>query len=104
MINYAIVEAGGKQLWVETGKFYDLNYIPGNPGDLIYLNRVLFIYKNNLFKIGMPCLKSSCVKTKILKHIRGRKLIVFKIKPKKNDRCKKGHRQQLTRLLVEEII
>nr|QCI05808.1 ribosomal protein L21 [Dasysiphonia japonica] len=104
MIDYAIVEAGGKQVWVETGKFYDLNYIPGNPGDLIYLNRVLFTYKNNIFKIGMPCLNSSLVKTKILKHLQGRKLLVFKIKPKKNNRSKKGHRQKLTRILVEEIV
>nr|YP_009391162.1 ribosomal protein L21 [Dipterocladia arabiensis]ARW59306.1 ribosomal protein L21 [Dipterocladia arabiensis] len=104
MIDYAIIEAGGKQLWVEPGKFYDLNYIPGNPGDLIYLNRVLLLYKDNNFKIGSPCLESSLVKTKILKHIKGRKLIVFKMKPKKNDRCKKGHRQKLTRIFVEQIV
>ena len=103
MINYAIIEAGGKQVWVEPGKFYDLNYVPGNPGDMIYLNRVLFLSQNHGFQIGLPCLEENVVKTRILKHIKGRKLIVFKIKPKKNDRCKKGHRQKLTRLLVEEI-
>nr|YP_010155916.1 ribosomal protein L21 [Cumathamnion serrulatum]QQY85378.1 ribosomal protein L21 [Cumathamnion serrulatum] len=103
-MTYAIVEAGGKQIWMELGKFYDLNYIPGNPGDVINLNRVLFLYKQNIFQIGKPCLTSNFVKTKILKHIKGRKLTVFKIKPKKNYRRKQGHRQKLTRILVENII
>lgn len=102
-MNYAIVEAGGKQIWVEVGKFYDLNYIRGNPGDILELNRILFMYKDNFFKIGSPFLQSNLIKVKILKHLRGRKLTIFKIKPKKNSRCKRGHRQKLTRLLVQSI-
>nr|YP_009393644.1 ribosomal protein L21 [Caloglossa beccarii]ARW62206.1 ribosomal protein L21 [Caloglossa beccarii] len=103
-MTYAIVEVSGKQMFMEAGKFYDLNYISGSPGDIIDFNRVLFIYKDDLFKVGNPCLQKHSVKGKILKHIKGRKLIVFKIKPKKNIRRKKGHRQALTRVLVEDII
>nr|QCI07698.1 ribosomal protein L21 [Nitophyllum punctatum] len=103
-MNYAIVEISGRQVWIEPGKFYDLNYVPGNPGDKIYLNRVLFISHNNIVKIGTPCLQSICVKTKIIKHIKGRKLTILKMKPKKNIRYKRGHRQQLTRLLIEDIL
>lgn len=103
-MTYAIVEVGGRQIWMEVGKFYDLNYISGDPGDIINLNRVLFIYKNNTFYLGDPCLSRNLIKAKILKHIKGRKLIVFKIKPKKNARSKKGHRQKLTRILIQNII
>nr|YP_009392810.1 ribosomal protein L21 [Caloglossa intermedia]ARW61372.1 ribosomal protein L21 [Caloglossa intermedia] len=103
-MTYAIVEAGGKQVWMQAGKFYDINYVPGNPGDVIELNRVLFMYKDNIFKIGTPFLQSNFVKAKILRHVKGKKITVFKIKPKKNARCKKGHRQKLTRLLVQSII
>jgi len=101
---YAIVEASGKQIFVHPGKFYDLNYIKGEPGDIVYLKRVLFINRDGTVKIGNPCLDSSKVQAKILKHLRGRKITVFKMKPKKNTRSKKGHRQNLTRLLIQEII
>jgi len=103
-MTYAIVEASGKQLLIEPGKFYDLNHIPGEPGDIISFNRVLFFANNQTVKIGVPCLKSTVIKAKILKHFKGRKVTVFKIKPKKNSRCKQGHRQKLTRLLVENIL
>nr|YP_009399029.1 ribosomal protein L21 [Taenioma perpusillum]ARW68426.1 ribosomal protein L21 [Taenioma perpusillum] len=104
-MTYAIVDVGGKQVWMEIGKFYDINYLLGNPGDKIYLNRVLFLCEGeNTFKMGRPCLESNLVKTRILTHLKGRKLIIFKMKPKKNTRCKQGHRQLLTRLLVEEIV
>lgn len=102
-MTYAIVETGGKQVWMEVGKFYDLNYISANPGDIIKLNRILFMYKNNTFYVGNPCLNDFLIKAKILKHIQGRKLTIFKIKPKKNTRCKKGHRQKLTRILIQNI-
>lgn len=101
---YAIVDISGHQLLMEPGKFYDVNYISANPGDIINLNRVLFLSISEVFSIGMPCLDNVIIKAKILKHVQGRKLTVFKTKPKKNMRLKKGHRQKLTRLLVQEII
>nr|YP_009393442.1 ribosomal protein L21 [Bostrychia simpliciuscula]ARW62004.1 ribosomal protein L21 [Bostrychia simpliciuscula] len=101
---YAIIDIGGHQIWIEPGKFYDVNYIYANPGDVVNLHRVLFLSKSNAFHVGIPCLNNVVVKAKILKHFRGKKLTVFKIKPKKNSRLKKGHRQKLTRLLVQDII
>nr|YP_010902392.1 ribosomal protein L21 [Hypnea nidifica]WCH54247.1 ribosomal protein L21 [Hypnea nidifica] len=103
-MNYAIIEASGKQLWIEEGKFYDLHYIPGEPGDLIKLNRILLVNNKNNIQIGQPCLKSITIKAKILRHIKGKKITVFKIKPKKNNKVKQGHKQKLTRLLIEEIL
>ena len=101
---YAIIEAGGKQIWVQPGRFYDLNYISGEPGYIIHLNRVLFYSKEGSVKVGNPCLNQVSIETKILKHLKGRKITVFKMKPKKNVRVKTGHRQKLTRLFVEKIV
>nr|QCI06235.1 ribosomal protein L21 [Dicranema revolutum] len=103
-MTYAIIEASGKQIWIEPGKFYDLNHIPGEPGDLIHLNRVLLINKKGIQYIGTPCLKSIKIQAKILRHVKHKKITVFKIKPKKNNKSKQGHRQKLTRLLIQKII
>lgn len=103
-MNYAIIDAGGKQFWLESGKYYDLDYIPSNPGDILSLNRVLLIRSNNEVKVGKPCVAGAKIKARVLKHLRGRKLIVFKMKPKKNMRVKKGHRQKMTRVLIQDIL
>ena len=102
-MTYAIIETSGKQLWIEEGKFYDLNYIPGEPGDLVKLNKILLANQEGNINIGYPCIKSATIKAKILKHIKSKKITVFKIKPKKNNKLKQGHRQKLTRLLIEKI-
>nr|ARW68219.1 ribosomal protein L21 [Chondria sp. (in: red algae)] len=100
---YAVVEISGSQIIVEPGKFYDVNYINVNPGDIITLNRVLFLSNSSKFDIGYPCLKNIVIKAKVLRHLQGQKLTVFKMKPKKNVRTKKGHRQKLTRILIEDL-
>lgn len=102
-MKYAIIDAGGRQIWIEAGKFYDLNYIKGEPGDIVNLNRVLLMNTQGNIKVGNPCIESIQIKAKILKHMKGKKVTVFKMKPKKNSRSKQGHRQKLTRLLIEDI-
>ena len=102
-MKYAIIEASGKQLWIEPGKFYDINYIGGEPGDTIIFNRVLLTNYDNKIEIGQPCIKSINIKAQILKHVKGPKTIVFKMKQKKNRKTKQGHRQKLTRLLIHNI-
>jgi large subunit ribosomal protein L21 len=86
-MKYAIVEISGRQFWVEKGKYYDLNRIPTELGKEITLNRVLLLNNDG----------------EILKHLRGRKTIVYKMRPKKKTRKKQGHRQELTRVLIEDI-
>nr|QCI05176.1 ribosomal protein L21 [Centroceras clavulatum] len=103
-MNYAIIEASGKQVWVQPGRFYDFNYISSEPGDIIHLNRVLLSCKVKEVRLGYPCISGSYVKAIVLKHLKGRKVTIFKMKSKKNVRIKNGHRQKLTRLLVEQII
>lgn len=102
-MKYAIVEISGKQFWVETGKFYDFNKIPTELGKEIILNRVLlFNNEGNLF-IGQPYLENVKIQGKILQHLRGKKKIIYKMRSKKKTRCKQGHRQELTRVLIEDI-
>nr|YP_009313002.1 Ribosomal protein L21 [Dermonema virens]SCW21256.1 Ribosomal protein L21 [Dermonema virens] len=100
---YAIIETSGKQIWIKPGQFYDVNKVSGLPGEYIKLNRVLFINNNDKITIGHPCIDNTYAYGKILKHIRGRKITVFKMKPKKNMYSKNGHRQEMSRVLIEAI-
>jgi len=102
-MKYAIVEISGRQFWFETGKYYDLNRIPTSLGKEITLNRVLLVNNNGEILIGKPYLDSVKVQGKILEHLRGQKTIVYKMRPKKKTRKKQGHRQELTRVLIENI-
>ena len=103
MHNYAIVEASGKQFWVEPGKFYDLNYINLSPGDKIHLLRVLLVSREGNILVGRPCLDKVCIEATILGHIRSKKVTVYKMRPKKKTRKKQGHRSTLTRVLIDSI-
>nr|YP_010536799.1 ribosomal protein L21 [Helicotheca tamesis]UYC30586.1 ribosomal protein L21 [Helicotheca tamesis] len=102
-MKYAIVEISGRQFWIETGKYYDLNRIPTELGKEIILNRVLLLNNDGEILIGKPYLDSVKIKGKILEHLRGRKTIVYKMRPKKKTRKKQGHRQEMTRVLIEDI-
>ena len=103
-MKYAIVEISGRQFWIETGKYYDFNRIPTELGQQITLNRVLLLNNEGEVLIGIPYLESVKIKGKILEHLRGKKTIVYKMRPKKKTRKKQGHRQELTRVLIEDII
>nr|WGH12842.1 ribosomal protein L21 [Echinothamnion sp.] len=103
-MTYAVIDVGGNQVIIEPGKFYDINYVCANPGDIIRFKRVLFFSKSNSYQIGTPCLETIFVKAIVLKHLRGKKIKVFKVKPKKNNRVKIGHRQKLTRIFIEDIV
>ena len=102
-MKYAIVEISGRQFWIETGKYYDFNRISTELGKEIILNRVLLLNNEGEILIGKPYLESVKIKGKILEHLRGKKTIVYKMRPKKKTRRKQGHRQELTRVLIEDI-
>lgn len=100
---YAVVELCGKQLWVESGKFYDVNKLQASPGETLLLNKVLLLKKHDQVVIGKPCIKNCTIVARVLKHFKSKKITVFKTKPKKNMRFKRGYRQDITRLLIERI-
>nr|YP_009396325.1 ribosomal protein L21 [Polysiphonia scopulorum]ARW65511.1 ribosomal protein L21 [Polysiphonia scopulorum] len=103
-MTYAVIDVGGNQLLIEPGKFYDVNYIYANPGDLVNFKRVLMISNANNYTVGRPCLDNVLVKATVLKHLQGKKIKVFKVKPKKNNRVTKGYRQKSTRIFIESIV
>nr|ARW60122.1 ribosomal protein L21 [Laurencieae sp.] len=100
---YAVVELGGNQIIIEPGKFYDVTYMKANPGDIIHLNRVLLLVQSSNLNVGYPCLTNVIVRAKVLRHLTGKKLTIFKMKPKKNNRVKTGYRQRLTRIFIEHV-
>ena len=102
-MKYAIVEISGRQFWVETGKYYDLNRIPTKLGQEIILNRVLLLNNEGRILIGQPFLNNVKIQGKILQHLREKKKIIYKMRSKKKTRRKQGHRQQLTQILIESI-
>ena len=82
---YAIVEISGRQFWIEEGKYYDFNRIPTELGKQITLNRVLLLHDGDNLLIGKPYLQSVKIKGKILEHFRDKKIIVYKMRPKKKN-------------------
>lgn len=102
-MRYVIAEASGKQYWLEKDRFYDFDKMPLEPGDTFKLNRVLLARGEASLSIGRPYVDKVSVKLKVLRHIRGKKIRVFKYKPKKGYRRTIGHRDYLTRVLVEDI-
>ncbi len=100
---YAIIESGGKQYRVSEGDTLRVEKLPVNQGEVVELDKVVACRSEEGFKTGRPYLKGCKVKARVLRQGRGKKIIVFKYKPKKNYRRKKGHRQPFTEVLIESI-
>ena len=100
---YAIVEASGKQFWIQSNRYYDLDRCHAEVNDVLTLDKVLLFNDGKSLKIGKPYVKNAKVELKVLEHRRGPKIIVYKMRPKKKTRRKNGHRQELTRVLVQSI-
>jgi large subunit ribosomal protein L21 len=102
-MTYAIVEAGGKQLRVEPGRFYDIDRLALEVDDTVTLERVLFVDNDGEALVGQPVVEGATVTGSVVSHLRGRKIIVYKMQPKKKTRKKQGHRQELTRVMINAI-
>ena len=100
---YAVVKTGGKQYRVSEGDIVKVEKIHGDAGDKVELKEVLMIADGDDIEIGTPVLEHACVLTEIVKHGKGKKIIVFKSKRRKGYRKKQGHRQLYTNLRIKEI-
>tara|TARA_B100000965_G_C18977970_1_gene492728 strand:+ start:38 stop:466 length:429 start_codon:yes stop_codon:yes gene_type:complete len=100
---YAIVEASGKQFWLQANRYYDLDRFHAEVDDVLTIEKVLLFKDGKDLKLGKPYVQNAKVEIKILEHRRGPKIIVYKMRPKKKTRRKNGHRQELTRVLVQSI-
>lgn len=102
-MTYAIIETGGKQLRVEPGRFYDVERLAVGENETVTIDRVLFIEDDGEISVGQPFVSGAAVEGTVLRHLRGRKIVVYKMRPKKKTRKKQGHRQELTRLMINTI-
>ena len=100
---FAIAETSGKQVLFEINRYYDLNRIEAKEKDKITLENVLLIKENDKISIGKPYIENAKIELEVVSHKRDKKIIVYKMRPKKKTRRKMGHRQELTRVMVKSI-
>lgn len=104
---YAIVRVGGRQYPAEVGKTIVVEKLPYEVGAEIDLDEVLFIgggEEDDDFMVGGPLVEGASVKAKVVEQFKGKKILVFKYKPKVRYRKRQGHRQKYTRLLIDDIV
>jgi large subunit ribosomal protein L21 len=100
---YAIVEIAGQQFKVEKDRFLYTHRLAGEEGAALVFDKVLLVDNAGEVSIGAPTVSGASVKAKILNHLRGEKVIVFKKKRRKGYQKQNGHRQDLTKVLIEDI-
>jgi large subunit ribosomal protein L21 len=100
---YAVVRTGGKQYRVAPGDWLEVEKLVGEVGEQITLSDVLLVHDGQQVVIGQPVVKGAKVTATVTAQHKGKKVIVFKYKPKQRYRVKNGHRQNLTRLQIDAI-
>jgi len=101
---YAIVETGGHQYKVSPGDVIEVEKLPLDQGTQIELERVLLVGDGDNIAVGQPVVDGAKVIATVVNQFRGKKIIVFKYKSKVRYRLKQGHRQNLTRLAIKDIV
>jgi len=99
----AIVEISGKQYHVEAGRYLDIDTYKAAVDTALTFDNVNVVLTDNDSHIGAPYVAGAKVTAKVLAHGKQKKIIVYKMRPKKGTRTKQGHRQGYTRILVESI-
>ena len=97
---YAIAETSGQQFWFEVDRYYDIDRLNAKEKDKITLEKVLLLKDKNSITIGQPYIKDAKIELEVVSHKRDKKILVYKMRPKKKTRRKMGHRQELTRVMV----
>lgn len=100
---YAIVDIAGKQFKVAKDQFIYAPKMEGEAGANVSFDKVLLIDKGGKIEVGAPTVNGAKVSGKILEHVKGDKVIVFKKKRRKGYALKNGHRQQYTKVQIENI-
>ena len=100
---YAIAETSGQQFWFEVNRYYDIDRLNAKEKDKIILEKVLLFKDKDSITIGKPYIKNAKIELEVISHRRDKKILVYKMRPKKKTRRKMGHRQELTRVMVKSI-
>ena len=102
-MKFAIVESGGKQYRAVEGGTLEVDRLPVEAGANVKLEQVLLLADGDVISVGTPLIKNTPIWTTVIEHFRGPKVNTFNYSPKKRIRVKIGHRQNYTRLRVEQI-
>ena len=100
---YAIIETCGKQYKVAEGDVVFFEKLDTEEGKKVTFDKVVLVSENEKIQIGNPYVKGIKVEGKVVSHGKGKKIVVFKYKPKKNYRRKQGHRQPYTKVEITSI-
>jgi large subunit ribosomal protein L21 len=100
---YAIFKSGGKQYEATTGAVVKLEKLPGEVGQSVTLSDVLMVTEGDQVRIGQPILDDVAIQGRIVKQGRGRKIVIYKYKRRKDYSKKMGHRQDYTAVRIESI-
>ena len=100
---YAIVEIAGQQFKVEKDRYIYTHRLKEEEGAEITFDKVLLLDEEGSVEVGTPVVDGAKVSGKILEHLKGDKVLVFKKKRRKGYKVKNGHRQYLTKVLIEDI-
>ena len=103
-VMFAVIKSGGRQYKVSVGQTLEVNRLPVEVGEQVHFNEVLLISDANNTMIGTPLVDNATVLATATEQGRGEKLIVFRYKPKKRIRHRRGHRQELTILTIDDIV
>ncbi len=100
---YAVIRTGGKQYRVAPGDTVEVEKLSGAIGDTLTLSDVLLVADGDNVRVGQPVVEGATVTAKLTGQYKGTKIMVFKYRPKKRIRVRKGHRQFITRLQIVSI-
>lgn len=100
---YAVIETSGHQYMVQPGDVFEVDRMDAEEGSTVELDRVLAHSDGVSLTVGKPTVEGKAVKAEIVNHLRGDKVIAYKKKRRKGYERKVGHRQELTRIKIQDI-
>ena len=101
---YAIIKTGGKQYKVQQGDEIFIEKLDANVSDEVIFDEVVAVGKDKKFVAGTPFVKGASVKANVVKNGKGKKIVIFTYRSKKNSKRKMGHRQPYSRVKITEIV
>ena len=101
---YAIVEASGKQFWLQPNRYYDFDRCQAEVDDVLTLENVLLLNDNKNTEIGNPSIEGATVEAKLLDNVKDRTVLVFHKRRRKHSRKKNGHRQRHSKVQITKIL
>ena len=101
--NYAVADVAGQHFCLQPNRYYDLDRLQADVDSTVTFNKVLLVRDEGGTTLGKPYVRDAKVELKVMAHCRSPKIVVYKMRPKKKTRRKSGHRQELTRVMVQCI-